>query len=257
MPETSPLPATTIPDARPRYPLVDMARGVAILLMFVYHFSWDLTFFGYAQFRLFEDPKWIWFARIIAGMILFVMGVAQVLARRRGVTSRSFLRRFGMIAAAAALVSAATFTVDPRTYIFFGILHHIAVASVILLFVIRLPTIMVLALALICLAAPTFLAGPALSVDWLLWLGLITVWPESVDYVPMLPWFGVPLLGVVTGRLIFKQGAVPALFDYQPVTLLPRLVYLCGRHSLLLYLIHQPILFGGLYIVSFLLGTLG
>ena len=78
-------------DLRPRYALIDAARGVAIALMVVYHFSWDLTFFGLADFRVFTDPWWIWFANVIVFIILGTMGVTQVMARRRGLTARACL----------------------------------------------------------------------------------------------------------------------------------------------------------------------
>jgi len=224
-----------------------MVRGVAILLMISYHFSWDLTYFRYAEFDLFGDPSWQWYARFIAGMILFVMGFAQALARRRGLTTRAFWRRLVMIAAAAGVVSAGTYFVDPNTYIFFGILHHITVASVLMLAVARLPNIGLLILGIACLAAPLFLTSQALSADHWLWLGLAVEFPASVDYVPLLPWFGAPVLGLLAGRLTFENGA-PAVFNYQPVSAAAKLLHLAGRHSLLIYLIHQPILFGGMYL---------
>ena len=120
------------PPRPARYAIVDATRGAAIVLMFVYHFSWDLTYFGFADFGIFTDWRWVWFARFIAGLILLVMGTSQVLARARGrtFTARSFFTRLAVICGAAALVSAATYMMDPRSYVFFGILRHVALASV-------------------------------------------------------------------------------------------------------------------------------
>ena len=240
---------------RPRYALIDTVRGVAILLMFVYHFSWDLTFFGFAQFQIFSNPYWIWFAKIIASIILFVMGVSQVMARRRGLTPKAYFRRLGFIAACAGVVSLTTYQIDPATYVFFGILHHVALASVILAALIYLPTSALIVLATLCVVAPNFLASPIFSADWLLWTGLSTSQPVSVDFVPLVPWFSVLLLGVVLGRLMFSDGTVPKLFMWQPSNPLTRLVCLAGRYSLLLYMIHQPFLFGGLYLFVALFGA--
>ena len=241
-------------DARPRYALIDAARGVAILLMIVYHFSWDLTFFGLADFRIFTDPWWIWFANVIVSIILGVMGVSQVIARRRGLTAMAFFRRFGLIAAAAGAVSLATYWLDPATYVFFGILHHVALASVILAGAIFLPSPALVLLAVLILAAPGYLTHPAFAADWLLWVGLSPVPPASVDYVPLAPWLAVPLLGVVAGRWMFRDGSTPAALAWDPAHKLPKLLRLAGRHSLALYLLHQPILYGGLYLFMGIVG---
>jgi uncharacterized membrane protein len=247
------------PAARPRYALLDLARGGALLLMFVYHFSWDLTFFRMADFQIFSDWKWIWFAKFIASIILFVMGMASVMARRRnpgGLDPLVFLRRLAIIAVAAGLVSVATFIVDARSYIFFGILHHIAAASVILLAVHRAPSAAVWVLAAGVALAPEFLRFDVFNADYLMWLGLYTEAPGSVDYVPLLPWLAVPLAGVVAGRMIFLGDAVPAMLAWAPNDPISKTVHYLGRHSLVVYLIHQPILFGGLYAFVWLRSTL-
>ncbi len=171
-------------DPRPRYALIDAARGVAIVLMIVYHFSWDLTFFGLADFRVFTDPWWVWFAYVIVIIILGVMGITQVMARRRGLTLKAVFRRFGLIAASAGAVSLATYWMDPGSYVYFGILHHIALASVIIAGAIYMASPILVVLAVGILAAPEFLAHPYFAADWLLWVGLAPVTPQSVDYVP-------------------------------------------------------------------------
>ncbi len=241
-------------DARPRYALIDAARGVAMLLMIVYHFSWDLTFFGLAGFRIFTDPWWIWFAKLIVSIILGVMGVSQVIARRRGLTVIAFFRRLGLIVASAGVVSLATHWMDSGSYVFFGILHHIALASVIIAGAIFLPSPALVLLAALILAAPGFLTHPAFATDWLLWVGLSPVPTASVDYVPLLPWFAFPLLGVVAGRWMFRDGPAPAALAWRPAHPPARLLRLAGRHSLALYLLHQPILYGGLYLFMGIVG---
>lgn len=251
--------------ARPRYAFLDVARGGALLLMFVYHFSWDLTFFQMADFQIFTNWRWMWFAKFIASIILFVMGIAQVMARRRqeakrddgdNLHSAAFLRRLGLIVGAAALVSAATFIVDDHTYIFFGILHHIAAASVILFLIQRLPSAAIAVLAVLVALAPTFLRFDLFNANYLLWLGLSTALPISVDYVPLFPWLAVPLAGVLAGHLLFRRD-VPAALAWTPANPVLRTVRFRGRHSLIVYLVHQPILYGGLYAFVWLRAYLG
>ena len=245
---------TELADARPRYALIDAARGVAIVLMIVYHFSWDLTVFGLAGFRIFTDPWWIWFANAIVIIILGVMGVSQVMARRRGLTVRASFRRLGLVAASAGAVSLATYWMDPGSYVFFGILHHIALASVLIAGAVFAPSPVLVVLAALIFAVPEFLAHPAFAADWLLWVGLSPVTPPSVDFVPLAPWFSVPLLGVVAGRWMFRDGSAPAVLGWRPAHPLAKLLHWAGRHSLVLYLLHQPLLYGGLYLFMGIIG---
>jgi uncharacterized membrane protein len=216
--------------------------------MIVYHFSWDLTVFGLADFGVFTDPAWIWFAYVIVIIILGVMGISQVMARRRGLTLKAVSRRFALIAGSAGAVSLATYLMDPGSYVFFGILHHIALASILIAGALYLASPVLVVLAAAIVAAPEYLAHPVFAADWLLWVGLAPVTPESVDYVPLVPWLGVPLLGVVAGRWMFRSGSVPAVLAWRPAHPITRLIRLAGRHSLALYLIHQPVLYGGLYL---------
>jgi uncharacterized membrane protein len=232
-----------------RLPLIDAARGLAVVAMVIYHFSWDLRFFGYIAADVETDLGWRSFARTIAGAFLFLVGVSLVLSTRRGIDTRAFLKRLGIIVAAAAAITIVTWFVFPDTFIFFGILHHIALASVLGLAFLRLPACLVAATALACFAAPSLLAGPAFDSPWLVWLGLESEFPRTNDFVPLLPWFGVVLAGMAAARLspLYEASRRPLqrLGDHTPSQLL-----WLGRHSLIIYLLHQPILFGAVYAAS-------
>lgn len=231
-----------------RLPLLDAARGVAVLAMVVYHFSWDLRYFGFISADVATDLGWRIFARSIAAAFIFIVGVSLVLSTRDGLDPRRFLRRLGIIVAAAAAISAVTWYVFPDSYIFFGMLHHIAVASVFGLLFARAPIVLTAAAALLCFIAPTFLSGPAFDDPLLLWLGLSSYFPRTNDFVPLFPWFGVALVGIVVARLAPRLPAYVAraqAFGKRA----PALLW-AGRHSLGIYLLHQPLLFGVLYVVA-------
>ena len=185
-----------------RLMLIDVIRGVAILAMVVYHFSWDLSYFRLIDVDVTVNTGWVVFARAIAATFVGLVGVNLTLSTRKGVRWGSFLRRLGLIIAAATLVSIGTYWLDPRSFVFFGILHCIAVASVLALAFLRLPSWLVLLSAGVSFVAPQIVRSPVFDGYGWYWLGLSADPPASVDFVPILPWFGVVLIGMVTGRLI-------------------------------------------------------
>lgn len=230
-----------------RLPLIDAARGVAILAMVVYHFSWDLRYFGYISANVTDDLGWRIFARLIAGSFLFVVGVSLVLATRSGFNRTRYLRRLGVIVAAAAAITAVTFFAFRDSFIFFGILHHIAVASVLGLAFVNAPLLLVVAAAVACFFAAPLLAGPAFDSPALIWLGLASYFPRTNDFVPLFPWFGVVLAGIGAARLALKwPDAVSRVLGRSA----PAPLVLAGRNSLVIYLLHQPLLFGLVFLAA-------
>lgn len=233
-------------EATSRIPALDVARGIAIAAMVVYHFAWDLSHLGLVEADVATEPGWVWFAHGIAASFLLLVGVGLHLAHGGGLRQRAFLRRLGMVAGAAGLVTLITFLVFPDRYIFFGILHAIALGSVLALPFLRLPAPLLVLAALLVLLLPLFIRFEAFSSPWLIWTGLGTRIPTTQDFVPLFPWFGWILLGVALAkRLDLRRFAGP-----EPANLLARSLAWSGRRSLPIYLIHQPVLFGALSVVA-------
>ncbi len=229
-----------------RIGLLDALRGVALVAMAVYHFSWDLSFFSLADLRVTENPLWIAFARSIAGSFLALVGVGLYLAHGAGVRRRSFLRRLAIIVAAALAITVTSRLADPDGVILFGILHNIAVSSVLGLFFLRAPLALVIGTAIACLAAPLLFTSPAFNGLGFVWLGLASEIIPANDYNPLLPWFGMVLLGIAVARIV-PRDKWPA---WQPRDIVTRTLALFGRYSLLFYLLHQPLLFGIVWAVA-------
>jgi uncharacterized membrane protein len=233
-----------------RIALVDLLRGLALVAMAVYHFAWDLGFFGIADLKVTEHPLWIAFARATAGSFLALAGVSLVLGHGNAIRPRSFLRRLAMIVAAAGAITLTSWYADPDSTIWFGILHCIAVSSVLGLAFLHVPVPLVIAAAFACLAAPAFLASPAFNAPIWLWLGLASEPLPSDDYNPLLPWFGMVLLGIAAARLAPRIAAKETGPRWQPHDAVTRALCLAGRHSLIVYLVHQPLLLGLLWLTS-------
>ncbi|MFO7603735.1 MAG: heparan-alpha-glucosaminide N-acetyltransferase [Gammaproteobacteria bacterium] len=236
-----------------RTDLLDVLRGSAIALMFVYHFCYDLTYYGLAQFDFYHGPFWPYFRLVIVSSFLFIVGISLHLATRHGLNARRFGRRLAWLLSYAALVSLGSYLLFAERWIFFGILHFIAVASVAGLWFSRYRWLNLwLGLALILLGSQW--THPLFDHPLLQWLGMVTRLPATEDYVPLLPWFGVVLLGMFCGKQLFTQSPPPAMLHWQPQGPLARLLALAGRHSLHIYMLHQPLFLAMLYPVSLLIG---
>ena len=105
------------PAARPRIAAIDIARGVAIVAMIIYHFSWDLAFLGFVNFDPTQSLPWVIFQKSIVGTFIFLTGVSLVLGHGETIRWRPFGRRFAMILGAALFISAGTYAFNPSTFV--------------------------------------------------------------------------------------------------------------------------------------------
>lgn len=243
--------ATEIPAVRPRLRWLDIARGVALIAMATYHFMWDLSMFGYLEpgYAATGWPKI--YARSIASSFLFLAGFSLVLAHGRGIRWNSFWKRWLVIAGAAALVTVASYFAIPQGLIHFGILHAIAAVSLIGLAFLRVPIVITILIAIAALVAPFYLASDIFNQPWFWWIGLSTEPRQSFDYVPLLPWLAPALAGIAVARLPFVQSRLRQNTPvHNPAGRLQTTFAWLGRHSLVFYLVHQPVLLSILYGVS-------
>ncbi|WP_421851222.1 heparan-alpha-glucosaminide N-acetyltransferase [Oricola sp.] len=236
---------------RLRIDAIDVARGVALVAMAVYHFCWDLEFFGYLAQGTAATGPLKWFARSIASSFLFLVGVSLVLAHAGGPQGAAFIRRFAKIAAAAAVITVATYWFTPGAFVFFGILHHIALASVLGLAFLRLSPVVVLVCAAVVLSLPLFFRAEAFGHPVLLWTGLAPTLPRSNDYVPLFPWFAMVLVGIAATGFAQRAGFLTRMSETSAGSTPPvRVLRFLGHHSLATYLLHQPVLIAGIYLFS-------
>ncbi|AEG03962.1 heparan-alpha-glucosaminide N-acetyltransferase [Sinorhizobium meliloti] len=251
--------ATTTPEAQMRTEatgtnrmvLLDALRGLALVAMALYHFVWDLEFFGYVAAGTAGTGGWRMFARLIASSFLFLAGYSLVLGQLPKLRPRAFAIRFAKIAGAAALISIGTWFAFPQSFIFFGILHAIAAASLVGLLFLKLPAAVSFLAAAVAFAAPLYLRSSFFDMPALWWVGLSETIPRSNDYVPLLPWIAPFLLGLGTAKLLhplFSARRSRSAGTRKHPWMTP--LAFGGRHSLLIYLIHQPLLIAAVYLFS-------
>jgi uncharacterized membrane protein len=239
------VPAEASSAAHPgRIELIDLLRGIALAAMAAYHLLWDLTFYGVIDIGIGYDPVWTSIQRGILTAFLLLVGTGLWLAHGNGIRWTSFWRRWVMIVAGALLVTLGTRLLLPDYIAYFGVLHAIALFSLLALPLIRAPLPVVLVVAFFFLVPPAILSSPTFNERWLSWLGFFSATPSTTDLVPVFPWFGVVLLGIVAVRIASERGAMAAAARIKvrdPIGMALRVI---GRWSLAFYLLHQPLLVG-------------
>jgi uncharacterized membrane protein len=227
-----------------RFDRLDSLRAVAIVWMAVFHFLFDLNHYGYLQPRhsFHHDALWVSQRTVIVSLFLFCAGLGVAVAQAQGQSWARFWRRWAQVAGCAVLVSIGSAFMFPRSFIFFGVLHGIAV----MLIVARLAAPLRLwlwPLGALALVLPWVWQIEAFNIKPLAWTGLITRKPVTEDFVPLLPWLGVMLWGVAAGQALLAHRREvltgPLAAPLQPLAVL-------GRWSLSFYMLHQPVFIGGI-----------
>jgi uncharacterized membrane protein len=240
-------------SARPRFAIVDIARGVAIIAMAAYHLCWDLSYFRFIAADVGYDPAWVLVARSILAVFLFLAGVSVVLGHGDGIRWRSFWRRWLFVVAGALIITVATWFAFPQSFVYFGVLHAIALFSLMGLAFVRTPLWLAVVVAVVVIALPFVYSDPLFNERVWSWLGFWVVPPPTNDLVPVFPNFGSVLVGIILARLVLASRFAPRLAAIASTGRLQRVLAFMGRWSLLIYLLHQPILLGLIYPAAALL----
>jgi uncharacterized membrane protein len=234
---------------------VDFLRGMAIVLMVLFHLAFDLNYFGIRELEV-ASGFWFFLARFTALLFLLLVGVSLTLshswARLLGQEDRfrlSLMKRSLWIFGLAMGVTLVTYFFIREGFIVFGVLHLIGVSLLLAYPFLRLNGANFV-FGLLFILFGLSLQNLPVDYPWLLWLGLAPAGFYSVDYFPLFPWFGVILLGVAFGDLFYQgyRRRVP-LPDLTGSCLVRGLAFL-GRNSLVIYLVHQPVLIGLMYLVG-------
>lgn len=204
--------------------ILDYLRGFTIILMIFFHFFYDLNFFKFVSIDFQEMPFWYWLPRLIAGLFLFCVGASLTLAHQHKIHWRAFSQRLLIISLGALIVSLSTYFIYPDRWIYFGTLHCIALSSLAGIAFIRYPKWgLMTGIILFLLCYP---------------LGILPMWPKlarpSLDNIPFIPWVFFVLLGMNSTHILAKIK-LPKIPQGE------KLIFL-SKHSLKIYLLHQPLM---------------
>jgi uncharacterized membrane protein len=234
---------------RPRYWEIDTLRGVAIVMMVIFHLMWDFVNYRILPDVILYAGFWKYFQRTCANLFLILVGVslAVVTMQRMGDNLkglppfRPYLLRGLKVFGCGMLVTLIVWGTGVG-YVHFGVLHLIGFASIAAYPLLREKGINLILWATLFVGG-YFLLAPRFEFPWLLWLGLIPYNYYPVDYFPVIPYFGVVLLGIFLGNSLYgtegRRFLLPNIGHWIPLRGLQWL----GRHSLIIYLVHQIALF--------------
>ncbi|EFL90747.1 conserved hypothetical protein [Ahrensia sp. R2A130] len=233
---------------------VDLARAAALVAMAIYHFTWDLEFFGWAEPGLTAEGGWKLFARGIASTFLFLVGVSLVLSARSAMNWQAWGIRLAQISGAAAIITVATWFAVPDAFIFFGILHAIALFTVVGTGFVFLPWWVAAITAVGVFWIGQNVTAELFSSPWLWWAGLNPTPRSSNDYVPLFPWLSATLAGIATTKLCLRTSLPAHLRTVALPQIAKRPAMFIARHSLATYLIHQPVLIALIWCLTTVVG---
>ena len=238
---------------------IDFLRGLAIIMMIVFHLLYDLTHFGGYNLNL-HAGFWLYFARTTAAIFIFLVGVSLTISFSRAEKIQDsgqklclkYLKRGLSIFSWGLIITILTWIFLRKGFVLFGILHLIGI-SIILAYPFLKLRYWNLLLGITFISLGIYLTNFTFGFPWLVWLGFMPEHFYTVDYFPIFPWFGVVLIGMFFGNLLYSDCTRKFnLLDLSNFNVIG-LFCLLGRHSLIIYLIHQPILI----ILLYLFGILG
>ena len=211
---------------------LDALRGLGILLVVFFHTAWDIC--SEYNLEIINAPLITALVYLFAGMLIFISGVSSYLGKNT-------LKRSIIVLLCALGVTAVTYVLFPKNYIGFGILHLLGV-SMLVSWVVKkfhIPNWAVLVFAAAVFITGLFAGKIHVETKWLFWLGFTTKNYAALDFYPLMPWLGVFLSGYLFSSKFYKEHTSPFTKGWYRNDILS----FSGRHSLVIYVVHQPIAF--------------
>ena len=224
---------------------LDFARGMACLSMPIFHTIFNLYVVGLIDSQWSKHPFWLVYQKLGLGTFVLVSGMAFVLSTQKGINWSRISRRAIKLGTVALGITLATYLLMPHNFVRFGVIHFFA-STIILASIVRplnkwliIPGLAILALAFVIPKSGLY-PEPILYIT-----GLMSERPKSMDYIPLMPWFGVFMLGMGLAHFIRLPSA-----PHESANWMRPLIFL-GKHSLPFYLIHQVVVYGVLLAIAY------
>jgi uncharacterized membrane protein len=236
-----------------RFVEIDIVRGAAITMMVVFHFWWDLAYYGMSSF----NKHIYWYSQIAPIVFFTLVGMCLILSARHKTLEDLLLRGSAIFAIGCAITMISRVAL-PDKPVTFGVLHCIGLSMILGAFLVKMDKKVLFGLSIPIIALGSYIEQLRVASPNILQMAMGIHQPNlelyTVDYFPMFPWFGIMLFGMALCGVLYKDGVrqfpFPDLGKYLPA----RLVSWLGRHSLTIYLAHQPVIAGTLlYVVPYVM----
>jgi uncharacterized membrane protein len=221
---------------------IDALRGIALIRIVIFNWSFTLAYLGIYTFSL-----GMALPGLGASIFIFLVGLSLTISYSRVKKKKpkeiykKYFSRGLKVFGYGILISVITFLTFPKSFVVFGILHFIGVSIILDQFFLKFKKLNLL-LGFLLIIIGFYLQNFSFNFPWLLWLGFAPHQFYTFDYFPILPWFGVTLLGIFFGNLLYKNGKrIFKIKDLSNFSVVRALTFL-GRKSLFIYLVHQPVL---------------
>jgi uncharacterized membrane protein len=232
---------------------IDFLRGFAIILMIFFHILYDLNFYSISNFKIYSGIL-LYIARLSASIFVILAGISLSISYSRikkKLTSKEillkYLKRGLKILFLGLIISIITFFYIPRGFVIFGILHFIGTSIILSLIFIRYKFVNII-FGIIFIILGFYLRSLTFDFNFLIPLGFIPNNFWTIDYFPLLPWFGIILLGISIGNLLFPNfKRIYKIRDLSGNLIVKTFCFL-GRNSLIIYFIHQPVIIAFIFI---------
>jgi len=232
---------------------IDLLRGIAIIMMIIFHILFDLVFLDIVKINLYSGLNLL-FLYSIGTIFLLLVGVSLSISHSRVINVLSkrqiwlkFIQRGIMIFCLGLIITIFTWFYLGRGFIIFGVLHCIGLSIIF-----SIPFLKYrfsnLFLGTILVFIGIVLKTMVFNFNWFLWLGFVPRGFYTVDYFPILPWFGVVLIGIFIGNILYRDNKRNFhINDFSKFKLVKLFCFL-GRYSLVIYFVHQPVILSLIYI---------
>jgi len=233
---------------------IDFLRGIAIVIMVVYHLIYNLNYFGQYDINL-DSTFWFYVASVTRPVFIFLVGVSLTLSFSKATKislngKKIFLKyliRGLKIFSWGLIITLVTWVFLREGCVVFGILHLIGISIILAYPFLRFHSWNLL-IGILLIFSGLYLKGLTFNFPWLVWLGFRPAQFYSVDYFPLLPWFGLVLIGIFFGNLLYPDYSRKfQLTNFSSFSVIKIFCFL-GEHSLFIYLIHQPLIIALLYL---------
>ena len=223
---------------------IDFARGIAIIMMIIYHLVFDLNYFGFISVNMYNGFLGI-FKKIIAVSFITLVGISLTLTSNLK-SNKRIIKKGIIVFAFGLLLTLVTFIFIKENTIYFGILHFIGLSIILSIIFLRFFKLNLL-IGILLIILGNIVNKINIDFPLLIIFGITFKGFTTLDYFPLLPWFGLILIGIFVGGLLYKNNQRMFKLFNEPKRL--SFLQFLGKRSLVIYLIHQPILISIVYLL--------